>query len=504
MKKVISIVFTLLMVLSIKAQQYDSVANKYANTIKAEDLSKHLHIIASDEYEGRETGKKGQKMAMNYLINEFKSYGIKAFNGESYTQPFKLIEQKNTNISLVINGNGFKVNKDFSFNPNIYSNRLLEGELVFVGYGIEDEKYNSYQEIDVKGKAVYILEGMPKKSNSDKAWKMKEKIALAKKKGAIAVFYHIKNYQEVLSKYEHYFSKPKMKLVEDIDENDIAVIKLTKNVADNFFMNEKTSLKKIEKKGLKKQISFSKSYELNINRPSKKLTSENVLAYIPGTSKKDELVILTAHYDHIGIDDSLVFNGADDDGTGTVTLIELAEAFMKAKNDGFENKRSILIMPVSGEEKGLLGSKYYTDNPVFPLKKTVVNLNIDMIGRYDKAHENDSNYVYLIGSDKLSSTLHKVSEKVNDLYINTTLDYRFNDENDPNRFYYRSDHYNFAKNNIPVIFYFSGVHKDYHKSTDTVEKIDFNKTEKIARLVFYTAWEIINREERIEVDVKEK
>jgi len=181
-------------------------------------------------------------------------------------------------------------------------------------------------------------------------------------------------------------------------------------------------------------------------------------------------------------------------------LIEIAEAFQFAIKEGHRPKRSILIMPVSGEEKGLLGSRYYTNHPVFPLENTIANLNIDMIGRYDKYHENDSDYVYLIGSDKLSNELHNLSENVNNAYLNIGLDYKFNDDNDPNRFYYRSDHYNFAKNNIPVIFYFNGVHKDYHKSTDTVEKIDFDKTERIARLVFLTAWELVNREKRIQLD----
>ena len=212
------------------------------------------------------------------------------------------------------------------------------------------------------------------------------------------------------------------------------------------------------------------------------------------------MVVLTAHYDHIGKEGDKVFNGADDDGTGTVTMLEIAQAFQQAVADGKGPKRSILIMPVSGEEKGLLGSKYYSDNPVFPLENTVANLNVDMIGRYDENHEKGDNYVYLIGSDKLSSELHEVSESVNELYTNIELDYTFNDENDPNRFYYRSDHYNFAKNNVPVIFYFSGVHEDYHKETDTVEKIDYEKTARIARLVFYMAWELANREERIQLD----
>jgi Zn-dependent M28 family amino/carboxypeptidase len=161
-------------------------------------------------------------------------------------------------------------------------------------------------------------------------------------------------------------------------------------------------------------------------------------------------------------------------------------------------------MTVSGEEKGLLGSEYYTDNPVFPLENTVANLNIDMIGRIDENHSPDSNYVYLIGSDKLSTELHELSEEMNEKHVGLELDYTYNDENDPNRFYYRSDHYNFAKNQIPVIFYFTGVHEDYHQPTDTVEKIMFTKTEKIARLVFHSAWEIANREERLRVDVPQK
>ena len=162
--------------------------------------------------------------------------------------------------------------------------------------------------------------------------------------------------------------------------------------------------------------------------------------------------------------------------------------------------RSVLIFANSAEEKGLLGSYFYVENPVFPLNKTIACLNVDMVGRVDKNHPNDSNYVYLIGSDKLSTDLHNTSEKANEKYVKMELDYRYNEPGDPNRFYYRSDHYNFAKNNIPVIFYFNGIHEDYHKTTDTIEKIDFDKIQKITRLIFLTAWEIVNRDQRIVVD----
>tara|TARA_B100002003_G_C14112269_1_gene534982 strand:+ start:100 stop:1128 length:1029 start_codon:yes stop_codon:yes gene_type:complete len=232
------------------------------------------------------------------------------------------------------------------------------------------------------------------------------------------------------------------------------------------------------------------------------IKGENVLGYIEGTDLKEELIIITAHYDHLGKHDSLIFNGADDDGSGTVAALEIAEAFMLAKKEGKGPRRSVLVMPVSGEEKGLLGSKYYTDKPVYPLKNTIANLNIDMIGRLDDWHDT-ANYVYLIGADRLSQDLHDISEQVNKKHIGLNLDYKFNEEDDPNRYYYRSDHYNFAKNNIPVIFYFNGVHEDYHKVTDTVEKIDFEKIQRITRLVFLTAWELVNRDERIKVDKAE-
>ena len=228
------------------------------------------------------------------------------------------------------------------------------------------------------------------------------------------------------------------------------------------------------------------------------IRGENVLGFIEGSDLKEELIIITAHYDHLGKHDSLIFNGADDDASGVASAMEIAEAFMLAKKDGKGPRRSILIMPVSGEEKGLLGSKYYTDNPVYPLKNTIANLNIDMIGRLDDWHST-GNYVYLIGSDRLSYDLHNINQEVNNKYTKLDLDYKYNDEDDPNRYYYRSDHYNFAKNNIPVIFYFNGVHEDYHRPSDTIEKLDFSKIKTISKLVFLTAWELANREEKIKL-----
>ncbi len=233
----------------------------------------------------------------------------------------------------------------------------------------------------------------------------------------------------------------------------------------------------------------------------KKVETENLASIIKGSEYPDEYIIITAHLDHIGIDkNGDINNGADDDGTGNVALLEMAEAFKQAEKEGFGPKRSLVFLHVTGEEKGLLGSKYYTENPLYPIKNTVANLNIDMIGRVNPKRETeDPNYIYLIGSDKLSQELHDISEAVNDKYIQLELDYTYNDERDPNRFYYRSDHYNFAKKNIPVIFYFNGTHEDYHKPTDTADKINYPVLEKRIKLIFYTAWELANRENRIQL-----
>ena len=230
--------------------------------------------------------------------------------------------------------------------------------------------------------------------------------------------------------------------------------------------------------------------------------SENVLAYVEGSKYPEEVIILSAHLDHLGYDEDTkeIYNGADDNGSGTAAVLQIAQAFQQAKVDGFAPKRSVLFLHVTAEENGLYGSRYYLKNPVFPLENTVCDLNIDMIGRVDAAHQNNRNYLYLIGSDKLSTELHYVSEKVNNTFYQIDLDYTLSDELDRNRFYYRSDHYNFAKNNIPVIFYFNGTHKDYHLPTDTADKIDYDLLALRSKLIFSTAWQLANQDHRIQVD----
>jgi len=239
--------------------------------------------------------------------------------------------------------------------------------------------------------------------------------------------------------------------------------------------------------------------ELNIK--GKMVKTENVAAIIEGNEFPNEYIVISSHLDHVGIQNGMIHNGADDDGSGSVAMLEIAEAFQAAAAAGQGPKRSIIFLHVTGEEKGLLGSSYYTKNPLYPLVDTMANLNVDMIGRLDpKRTDKDPNYIYLIGADKISQELHDISEATNKKYTQIKLDYTYNDDKDPNRFYYRSDHYNFAKNNIPVIFYFNGTHDDYHAPSDTPDKINYDMLAKRSKLIFYTAWELANRKNKIKID----
>ncbi len=228
--------------------------------------------------------------------------------------------------------------------------------------------------------------------------------------------------------------------------------------------------------------------------------SENIWAFIEGTDKKEEIIVISAHYDHVGVKNNEIYNGADDDGSGTVAVLEIAKAFKKAANEGNKPRRSLLFLHVTGEEHGLHGSRYYAENPLYALENTVANINIDMIGRRDDLHRNTNNYIYVIGSDRLSSELHNINESVNKAYTKLELDYKYNDRNDPERIYYRSDHYNFAKKGVPAIFFFNGTHEDYHLPSDTPDKIEYDALTKRTQLAFALAWELANRPERIKVD----
>jgi len=510
------------------SQPQHSNAMKFAKTITAEDLKKHLSILASDEYEGRETGKEGQKKAAEYIADNFKKIRLKSATDETYLQKFPLTQTTPESAEAEVGEKKYENHKDFYVFPYGNDLKLEAKSILFLGYGIADEKYDDYKNIDVKDKILLVLGGEPMnddsisfitgtKDFSDWTSDFRKKSRFAKSKGASALVIINMNFEANIQFLKSFLESPSLKLETDTSEkNDerkderkkIPQLGISIKTANDIFSDEKMNVDDIKKKIQKKKTSISfeikSSFTLHIKNKEDKISSENVLGMIEGNEFKDEVVFVTAHYDHLGVHDGKIFNGADDNGSGTAAVMEMAEAFSLAKEAGFTPKRTMVFMTVAGEEKGLLGSSYYTDHPIFPIKKTVCNLNIDMIGRIDDEHKDSINYLYIIGSDKISTDLHKINENANSTYTKLKLDYKFNDPNDPNRFYYRSDHYNFAEKGVPIIFYFNGTHEDYHKETDDIDKINFDILTKRAQLVFYTAWEIANRKDRIECDVPQE
>ncbi|TXC85360.1 M28 family peptidase [Luteibaculum oceani] len=482
-----------------------SIKEFYAKDINALSLKEHLEILASDSLEGRETGMEGQRMAADYIQRYFEEISLKPGNGNSYFQYFDIDLLKPATVTLnVADTVSLNFPDEIFYLGNVADQEIDFKELVFCGYGIEDSLVKDYDGLDVEGKVVLILNGEPKNEqgnfvltgnarNSKWGRSPVSKIQLAREKGAKAIVEYNANLGSVAALYKRYLMRTRVSLSKEITEVEAPYIIVGDTLEGLLSGKSIVSLNNGDVIDLSGGISF-------VNN-STKGQSSNVLGVIEGSEYPDQFLVITAHYDHIGKNDSLVFNGADDDGSGTVTVMELAESFQKAAYDGYKPKRSILFMLVSGEEKGLLGSEYFTDNPTMDLGNVIANLNIDMVGRVDKEHENNPDYVYVIGSEMLSSELKTISEKQNKKFGKLELNYRYDDPNDPNRFYYRSDHYNFAKNNIPVIFYFNGTHEDYHKATDTVEKINFDKMAKIGRLIFHTAWELANRDELLPLDM---
>ncbi|MEM6523269.1 MAG: M28 family peptidase [Bacteroidota bacterium] len=476
--------------------QSEEDALKYVEGITKDELYDKLSILASDAMEGRDTGERGQKMAAAFIRDHFEGLGLKGpvaeGTGGGYYQKVPLYRAIPGDISINVKGETYSNFGEVVYYGSNNSNGNKELEVVFAGTGSDAD----FDQIKPKDKAVIVMVNNPRgwRKPNDLAREMGAAMTLVvthkNDEGFDAYSQLLKNY---LSSGRLQLEKPKS------NPDDPGIFFISPSVAAKMLNTTIEEMVEAGKTGSLKKIKKGK-FSYQTEQQVKEIRSENVLGYLEGSDLKDELVVLTAHYDHVGRNDEEVFNGADDDGSGTSAVLEIAEAFVEAKAEGKGPRRSILFMLVTGEEKGLLGSDYYTSNPVFPLENTVVDLNIDMIGRIDPEHKDNSDYVYLVGSDRLSSELHEISEKVNSTYSNLELDYTYNDENHPDRIYYRSDHWNFAKNNIPIIFYFNGVHDDYHQPTDTVDKIEFDLLTKRTKLVYHTAWVLANRDERVVVD----
>lgn len=477
--------------------QNKPVIQKYGMQIQPTSMKENLTILASDALEGRETGTRGQKMAAAFIRAHFEEIGLTGPVQEGYFQQVSLYSRPIPKAYLKVGENVFNNFEELVYRgfENSNADNL---PLVFAGMG--DSKF--IEKLDVKGKGVIVFQGENE---------INDVISKIKGMGASLV---IVCHGDSDEKFQTFAGKAKrglshrmgfMKPQPTEDLNGVIHLSpaaIEKIMGKSFQELTVVATRAQKARQLEKLKPITGSYQLSGG--IEKVNTENVLGYLEGSDKKDEVVVITAHFDHIGKGDDdggdFINNGADDDGSGTVAVMELAKVFARAKAEGHGPRRSILFMTVTAEEVGLLGSAYYTENPVFPLANTVVNLNIDMIGRTDPAHQGKAGYVYVIGSDKLSQELHQINENANATYTQLELDYLYNDVNHPTNLYKRSDHWNFAKNNIPIIFYFDGIHEDYHRPGDEVSKIEFELLARRTRLIFYTAWEIANRESRVVPD----
>jgi hypothetical protein len=511
-------------------------SSTYAALILPETLRQHLTVVASDAFQGREAGQPGQKLAADYLVQQFTALGLQGpvAGGDSpYLQHFELLRSNYTEGGfLKANGQRFAWLSDFfSYGPMVSPFRTeTTAQPVFVGFGAEQGTYADYAGLDVRGKDVVAIMGEPQDERGRKLLKPNgraadywesglRKAALAKAHGARSIFLitfaPTAAFRKEASQFAATLRDPAFSLPDSGPE-------VLDSVAENippgigvYFTSQEMGLqlagttlnglldylRAVGRAGRPVPAQFQPpTVSIYLPQTQQPLTTENVLGYLEGSDKKDEVLVISAHYDHLGVKHDTIYNGADDDGSGTVAVLEIAKAFAQAKQEGHGPRRSILFVAMTAEEEGLFGSEYYTAHPVVPLASTIADLNIDMVGRNDRKHSAKKHFVCVVGSDKLSSELHAINEAANRNYTKLELDYRFNIPNEPEHIYYRSDHYNFARRKIPVIFYTTGEHADYHKATDDVDKIYFPILAERAQLVFHTAWELANREQRIVVD----
>ncbi len=471
----------------------------FAKTITAEDLKKHLYIVASADFEGRETATEGQHKAAAYIENHFRSIGLLPGNGDNYLLPYPVYQDSLESAAFSVNDQSFTLNQDFYASPANNTVGMTASEIVFAGYGISDSTRDDYKGLNVRGRIVVILGGNPPgtPAPTGRRFRGPGKQDIAQRNGAAAVLILMHSGTPVPPQ----LSSPKsnMSITEYKRTNSISFFYITDKIAQAIFGDDFGQLQS----GTPMSKVYNANVKLDLKKTTNYLQASDVLGLLPGTDLKDQIVVISAHMDHLGIRNGEIYYGADDDGSGTVSILEIASAFAKAKAAGKGPRRSILFLANSGEEEGLWGSQFYTDHPTYPLDKTDVDLNIDMIGRIDpnRKYGDSMNYVYVVGSDKLSTDLKPISEGDNKKYSKLELDYKLDDPKDPERIYYRSDHYNFAVKGVPIIFYFDGIHADYHRPTDTPDKINYDLMAKSAQLVFYTAWEMADRNDMLKRDI---
>ncbi len=467
-------------------------------------LKKHLKVLASDSLRGRETGKIGQKKAARYIRSNMLENKLIAIDGDkNYYQEFVMSKLAWDSLTFMLGDSTIESLKDYVAPPHPNSSiEIHTDKALFLGYGIDDNRYSDYRGNHVKNKLIIIRQGEPQLPNgnylitgtdSPSIWtnSIREKLKIAARYDVKAVIFIVDNIRRITAEYSSsiFYHRIIMDSIPQVMEDYPPYVFISHETAAQIFAGRQENIDKALKKAVeRRRLRAINLKNLDISLLAQKaiayVHTENVVGLLQGQEPvEDGYVIVSAHYDHLGKHGETIYHGADDNGSGCATLLTIMEEFKQRIKRGNRPLKSILFLFMTGEEKGLLGSSYYVNNPLLPLEDAYTDINTDMVGRKDKLHEKAS-YIYVIGSDMISRSLDTLIRKVGEQMPALKLDYRYNDKNDPNRFYYRSDHYNFAKNGIPVVFFFSGVHEDYHKPSDTEDKIMYPALSLRARFIF--------------------
>jgi hypothetical protein len=506
-------------------------AREMAEKITAAQLRDYLYFVASDEMEGRDTPSRGLDIVAKFLALNLSRWGLKPA-GDNGTYFQKIILRRSrldaSKTQAEISGRRFTLGEDFfaSLNPGTAS-----GQVVYVGHGwvIKNKNIDAYRGVDIKDKiVVFYGGGLPKGASlgdltgnqggdwdtpSEYAWKHGARGAIIIPDSR--VMSNLSARRQVTLERTGQFSVAKF---EQGETPGMPIITASAAMIKTLFQGEKvdgTEILNRREAGLSGdsfELSPNKLVNFTVANAYDETQTQNVVAVLEGRDPvlKNEYVAVGAHYDHVGmragnVTGDKIFNGADDDGSGTVSVLAMAEAL---SHSSVRPKRSILFIWHTGEEKGLWGSQYFTNNPTVPLAQIITELNIDMIGRSKRAGDTSvanrsltgPDEIYVIGSKMMSTELGQLSEAVNKSYLNLSFNYLYDDPKDPNRFFFRSDHFNYARKGIPIIFYFDGEHEDYHKPSDSPDKIDYQKMEKVARTIFVMLLELANAKTRPRVD----
>lgn len=506
----------------------ESGARLMADQITAAQLKDYLSFIASDELEGRDTPSRGLDIAAKFIATNLSRWGLKgAGDGGTFFQKIELRRAKFdvAQSGAEFAGQNFKLGEDFLAQPIQAS---VSGPLVYVGQGwvVRAKNIDPYKGVDVKDKIMVVssvrrppgIEATDVAGAPGEMWE--SPMSYAARHGAKAIV-ALPSYQELAlwNRVKQSYANRgtlTMKALHAETSSAVPVITPSISMVATLFRGERLSGVDVFNRAMKNDpgqafdFSADKQLDVKVSVAPETVTTQNVVAVAEGSDPqlKNEYVALGAHYDHVGVGAPVagdaIYNGADDDGSGTVALLAMAETL--ARNP--RPKRSTLFVWHAGEEKGLWGSRYFTQFPTVPLSQIIAQLNVDMIGRSKKEGDTKAtnaalsgpNEIYVIGSKMMSAELGAVSERVNREYLNLNFNYLYDAPDDKERFFYRSDHYNYAEKGIPIIFYFSGVHEDYHRPGDSSDKIDYTKYEKVTRTIFVTAMTLANAPRRPVVD----